>query len=236
MKTRIKYEAIINNNITDLLSERDKLIKLRGDLEPEYRRAITVDINKKMSSIDKKINDLQSELSMIKENTVDGLENLLNIKEKECVYLAEVYNRVNAVNGVSSSEFINGSLLAVGVIVQDQKNKSLLDIDLLKEDVCRLVLIESLNINFYDIDNVFISDKDKDESKEYRSKEGFFFIFVDDKNVLVLVKEACDDISELDIEYVNKIDYKDKIVYMDIKNNIAIENRPFYSRINPKAE
>lgn len=229
LTTRIKYENILNNRLTELMDDKDKLIKCRESLEPDYKKVVSIEINKKVNAIDKKMNDIQKELALVKENTIDSMKELLEKKEEEIIYHSEVVKSICDLEKVSMSDFINGGILSLENMIREQVNKMSIDVELIREDINKMILIEVLGVKVYDIDTVFISDKDEENHlvREFRTKEGFFFVCLDDKNVLVLVKEEDENIDDLHLECKKKISYKGKTVYIDIKHNIPDEKLPF---------
>jgi len=227
--TRIKYETILNNRLTELMADKDKLIKCRESLEPEYRKIVSIEINKKTNTIDKKMSDIQKELLLVKENTIDSMKELLEKKEEEIIYHSEIVKSICDLEKVSMSEYINGGILSLENTIREQINKMSIDVELIREDINKMIMIEVLGVKIYDIDTVFISDKDEENHtvREFRTKEGFFFVCLDEKNALVLVKEEDENVDDLHLEYKKRISYKGKAVYIDIKHNIPDEKLPF---------
>lgn len=227
--TRIKYETILNNAVTELMADKDKLVKCRESLEPEYRKVVSIEINKRINTIDKKLADIQKELLLVRKNTIDSMNSILRAKEEEIVYHSEVARSIHDLGNVSMSEYVNGNILNLENSIREQKNKMLIDVEQIKEDINEMFLIEALGVKSYDIDAISISDKDEENhvSREFRTKEGFFFVYLDDKNVLVLIKEADENIDDLNLEYKKKVPYKGKVVYVDIKHNIPTDKLPF---------
>lgn len=225
---RIRYIEILNTSLREYLKDKEELIKVKEKFNKELIYIVGPDINSKINIIDNKINDINKELSTLKQSSISNLKELLYTKEKELIYLDMITSSLLMCNNVSSYQYINGLLDYCGSNINDLKAKIQLDVDVIKEDINRLIILEALNVKVYDIDSVYVSYKNPETNSymEFKTKDGYFFVCIDDMNVLVLVIDE-ENVDKLEIEYDKKIEYEGKSIYVGIKHNIPKEKLPY---------
>lgn len=223
---RLKYEEILKTSFKEFSKDKDELITVRDCLGAELIHSVGVEINAKISLTEKKINDIVRELNITKQPSIDNLKDLLYMKEKELIYLDMITKSLSMCDNVSSYEYINGLLDNCESGINNLKTKIQLDIDIIKEDINKLVILEALNLKVYDVDAISIVEKDNDTNKErdFNTRDGYFLVCIEDSNILVLVTDdKVDENIKLNIEYERKINYKGRNIYVDIKHNISKE-------------